>query len=497
MSHSLDTSHQHALSGTSSSAHGHGHDGTPIVPDLLHDAVVAASTAGDDGQQHVHHHDHAHGMHDNVDGVDDVGAGIDVHDPDLDKDWVTMENPYLNADDFYAAQATNHTQDERTVGHAHGMEHGHVDVGGTDHDHDHEHEHAARAALADYTHAAQQATAGVPVGVNSDALGHFAQHLQMQQQRQHPQQQHQHQHHAGLGVGVGVGNIGRPMGSTSAIPLTANLPLGMQAPQGLKRSRSPSLGTGTSSMGVGVGHVGDGTHMPPAGLDMRMGDSVDPSLGGVGVGVGVGLDGRNMDNIATSVSAGVGETGESSGTHHADISTDADDAGAEPTTAEGGTEPENGIPIEADPEAENSTEPPQKRKRGPRAMRNKPPMQYWTDPSIAHLNLPATYEGRAIEYSRDEEGIVGPVFVHPAPGTVQACIRCHTIKRKCEALEFDNDTQVWTKAKCSGCEKSGIPCVFELAAASSGYVFSALEMKGTERLEKRCQGVLGAICRGC
>jgi hypothetical protein len=106
------------------------------------------------------------------------------------------------------------------------------------------------------------------------------------------------------------------------------------------------------------------------------------------------------------------------------------------------------------------------------------------DPN-AHLLLPSNLQGRAIEYATAplEDTRHGPVFVHPPQGSIQACVRCHGIKRKCEALEWSlkingqgqaQEGQTteggvnWTKPRCSGCEKADVPCVFELAAASSG-----------------------------
>jgi hypothetical protein len=51
----------------------------------------------------------------------------------------------------------------------------------------------------------------------------------------------------------------------------------------------------------------------------------------------------------------------------------------------------------------------------------------------------------------------GPVFVHPPKGSVQACIRCHRIKRKCDGA--------WPR--CASCARVDVPCVFELSAATS------------------------------
>ena len=249
----------------------------------------------------------------------------------------------------------------------------------------------------------------------------------------------------GVGVGLGHGMEGMPVGGHDLSAAAVN------------------AGSSLQNVGrVGVGTVG--------GVGVGVGVGV-----GIGVGAGAGVSGMNVEDAQAHSHEHPHEThhpehatlgAEGEGVDGADMDADADpDATADGEAGAAG-------PTSAfDPADPSSTDPPpnpNKRKRGPRAMRNKPPMQYWTDPSIKHLNLPATYEGRAIEYSRDADGKDGPVFVHPAPGTVQACIRCHTIKRKCDALEFDNATQIWTKAKCSGCDKSGIPCVFELAAASSG-----------------------------
>ena len=51
----------------------------------------------------------------------------------------------------------------------------------------------------------------------------------------------------------------------------------------------------------------------------------------------------------------------------------------------------------------------------------------------------------------------GPVFIHPPPGTAQACVRCHRIKRKCDQA----------RPRCQGCGKADVPCVFELSPATS------------------------------
>jgi hypothetical protein len=57
--------------------------------------------------------------------------------------------------------------------------------------------------------------------------------------------------------------------------------------------------------------------------------------------------------------------------------------------------------------------------------------------------------------SRDPK--LGPVFVHPPKEAAQACVRCHRIKRKCDA----------GRPRCKGCEKADVPCVFELSPATS------------------------------
>ncbi|ORY32288.1 fungal-specific transcription factor domain-domain-containing protein [Naematelia encephala] len=66
-----------------------------------------------------------------------------------------------------------------------------------------------------------------------------------------------------------------------------------------------------------------------------------------------------------------------------------------------------------------------------------------------------------LEYSHpSQDPKLGPIFVHPQPNAAQACVRCHRIKRKC-----DN-----ARPRCAGCEKSDVACVFELSAATSGFV---------------------------
>lgn len=453
----------HALQSSSAAAAAHGQG-------MLHDADDDQGHHMGDADGHEHEHEH-----------DGVGAGIDIHehehdqDPDLDKDWTDIASPFLD-NDFYGAQTGVH-------------EHGHVQQDATAvHDNSHAGSSAEHAAHTDAHSHGTLAYTGVTsmpmnVGMQSEALGQIAQHL-------HHHQNPHLSHAQPLGVGVGLSNI---TGAGYTLPSASS---SRSQPLGIKRSRSPSVGTAPGGiMHVPMSPISSDTEPGGEGdadadaeaeadgldLDVDVGLTHDASgMGAPGSGIGVGV-GAGMGNVlgvkgepsgttartglagasgsgGGGIGVGVGlGVGPSSGSHtHAD--------GTTTDTASG---LENGAEDPVDP-SDPSAPPPNKRKRGPRAMRNKPPMQYWTDPSIEHLNLPATYEGRAIEYSRDANGENGPVFVHPAPGTVQACIRCHTIKRKCDALEFDNATQVWTKAKCSGCEKSKIPCVFELAAASSG-----------------------------
>lgn len=63
-----------------------------------------------------------------------------------------------------------------------------------------------------------------------------------------------------------------------------------------------------------------------------------------------------------------------------------------------------------------------------------------------------------VEYA-DPDGDTsrGPVFVHPPKGAVQACVRCHRIKRKCDGAF----------PRCASCTRADVPCVFELSAATS------------------------------
>lgn len=135
---------------------------------------------------------------------------------------------------------------------------------------------------------------------------------------------------------------------------------------------------------------------------------------------------------------------------------------------------------------------------GPSSMRKRPSMPHDPNDPVAHLQLPPNLVGRPIEYATAplEDTRHGPVFVHPTQTTVQACVRCHGIKRKCEALvwRLKSDAEgsggvggfggaasggnlfanpgmggvIWDKPRCLGCEKADVPCVFELAAASSG-----------------------------
>ncbi|GMK58567.1 hypothetical protein CspeluHIS016_0600090 [Cutaneotrichosporon spelunceum] len=66
-----------------------------------------------------------------------------------------------------------------------------------------------------------------------------------------------------------------------------------------------------------------------------------------------------------------------------------------------------------------------------------------------------------VEYADpDGDTTRGPVFVHPPKGAVQACVRCHRIKRKCDSAF----------PRCASCTRADVPCVFELSAATSTYV---------------------------
>lgn len=66
-------------------------------------------------------------------------------------------------------------------------------------------------------------------------------------------------------------------------------------------------------------------------------------------------------------------------------------------------------------------------------------------------------EGAEVEYEQDGDPMRGPVFVHPPKDSVQACVRCHRIKRKCDGA----------RPRCSACTKADVPCVFELSPATS------------------------------
>lgn len=91
--------------------------------------------------------------------------------------------------------------------------------------------------------------------------------------------------------------------------------------------------------------------------------------------------------------------------------------------------------------SESPVEPPKKRRRKAQAANGS--------------DIP---EGAEVEYE-DASGDPsrGPVFIHPPKGSVQACVRCHRIKRKCDGL--------WPR--CKSCERSDVACVFELSAATS------------------------------
>lgn len=67
-------------------------------------------------------------------------------------------------------------------------------------------------------------------------------------------------------------------------------------------------------------------------------------------------------------------------------------------------------------------------------------------------------EGAEVEYADpDGDTTRGPVFIHPPKGAVQACVRCHRIKRKCDGAS----------PRCASCTRADVPCVFELSAATS------------------------------
>lgn len=187
-----------------------------------------------------------------------------------------------------------------------------------------------------------------------------------------------------------------------------------------------------------------------------------------------------------------------------DIEHGVEDGEGDNLLAVDGGEDQSGSPanLEVDP---NTTATGAKRKRARRdpslggpsnsRKRHTAAVQDPNDP-YAHLLLPPNLQGRTVEYATAglEDTRNGPVFVHPPQGTVQACVRCHGIKRKCEALVWRLKTGseagvaggfatgangenlyvitsggvVWEKPRCMGCEKADVPCVFELGAASSG-----------------------------
>ncbi|ORY31767.1 fungal-specific transcription factor domain-domain-containing protein [Naematelia encephala] len=75
--------------------------------------------------------------------------------------------------------------------------------------------------------------------------------------------------------------------------------------------------------------------------------------------------------------------------------------------------------------------------------------------------LPAGLEGQELEYEDPSaDPTKGPVYIHPPKGVVQACVRCHKLKRKCDSV----------RPRCNGCGKAGASCVFELNPATSVYL---------------------------
>jgi hypothetical protein len=84
-------------------------------------------------------------------------------------------------------------------------------------------------------------------------------------------------------------------------------------------------------------------------------------------------------------------------------------------------------------------------------------------PRVSKPRAPKVEKEEPLDFSQmefenpDQDPKNGPVFIHPAPGTAQACVRCHRIKRKCDQA----------RPRCAGCSKSDVPCVFELSPATS------------------------------
>lgn len=81
-----------------------------------------------------------------------------------------------------------------------------------------------------------------------------------------------------------------------------------------------------------------------------------------------------------------------------------------------------------------------------------------TKPRKSKIDKEDPLDGVDVEWEDpSQDPKTGPVFIHPPPGTAQACVRCHRIKRKCDQA----------RPRCQGCGKADVPCVFELSPATS------------------------------
>lgn len=110
-------------------------------------------------------------------------------------------------------------------------------------------------------------------------------------------------------------------------------------------------------------------------------------------------------------------------------------------TVEAGIQPD---PTGASPPKEDNPKP----KKRPRVSK----------PRVPKAEREDQLELEQMEFENPDQDVkTGPVFIHPPPGTAQACVRCHRIKRKCDQA----------RPRCAGCSKSDVPCVFELSPATS------------------------------
>jgi mono/diheme cytochrome c family protein len=100
-------------------------------------------------------------------------------------------------------------------------------------------------------------------------------------------------------------------------------------------------------------------------------------------------------------------------------------------------------------------QPPRRESQASAVKEEEPPKKRRRKGGAGNTDIP---EDAEVEYADpDGDTTRGPVFVHPPKGAVQACVRCHRIKRKCDGAF----------PRCASCTRADVPCVFELSAATS------------------------------